>query len=244
MNSFCLIITKDYLPRIPIIQNSLNQYSNSEIHVLVCSNKVPKSTKKITYYSLEAIKDKPPYNINSDGFRWALKGPFILKLLSKLERVIYIDSDIWFFSNPEFLFSILKNTGLLLTPHRRNFDPFHNKETFYLHLTDGLFNAGFIGASRLGIPALKYWQHLCYFKMEKDSSRGLFVDQRYLDLVFILFYKKIKILDHPGCNVARWNIHRFIKPLIFVHFTKKTIEDIKKGRIKMLQEYLEEYPFV
>ena len=243
MNSFCLIITEDYLPRIPLIHNSLNQYSDSEVHVLVCSNNVPESTEKIIYYPLEAIKNRPSYKIGSDEFRWALKAPFILKLLSKLEKVVYIDADIWFFSNPDFLFSMIKDTGLLLTPHRRNFDPFHNEETFYLHLTDGLFNAGFIGASRLGIPALKYWQHLCYFKVEKDPSRGLFVDQKYLDLVLIRFYKEIKILDHVGCNVARWNVHEFIEPLIFAHFTKKTIDDIKMGKIKALEEYLDEYPF-
>ena len=40
-----------------------------------------------------------------------------------------------------------------------------------------------------------------------ENQKGVYTnDQKWLNFV-PLFFKKIAIVDHPGCNLAYWNIH-------------------------------------
>ena len=76
-----------------------------------------------------------------------------------------------------------------------------------------------------------WWKDRCYFYCVSEPERGLFTDQRLFDAAPALF-SGVRILRHPGYNVATWNInHRKVTfldselkvnglPLRFCHFTK------------------------
>ena len=76
-----------------------------------------------------------------------------------------------------------------------------------------------------------------------DSKRGMFAEQLWLNLV-LLYFEKVHVIKHLGCNEAFWNLHerRLTKlagkyyvnktyPLIFFHFSGALISCIKENRI-------------
>jgi len=74
-------------------------------------------------------------------------------------------------------------------------------------LCAGTFNAGCIGASKS--PAtramLDWWSTRLPAECSHSVARGVYYDQRWLDLMPALF-EGVHILRDPGCNIAYWNV--------------------------------------
>jgi glycosyltransferase involved in cell wall biosynthesis len=99
-------------------------------------------------------------------------------------------------------------------------------------LIAGCYNLGFLALARH--PQLNdfltWWQRKLEFDCRIDFANGLFVDQKWIDLVPGLF-DGVSVLRHPGYNVAYWNLeHRAVRrqgsallvnsqPLVFFHFS-------------------------
>ena len=69
---------------------------------------------------------------------------------------------------------------------------------------------GFLGVknSPEGNLFVDWWAHRCLNFCDFDSTKGLFTDQRWIDLV-PSYFNDFAILKHPGYNVANWNLsHR------------------------------------
>jgi hypothetical protein len=131
------------------------------------------------------------------------------------------------------LFDHLDDSEVLLTPHTGTDFPIDlHTPNISLLMMHGLYNLGFIGISNSESPrnVLKWWKAKLATNCTKDFHNGLFVDQKYMDLVPLLF-SGIQIVTHPGCNVSYWNLHERIvankgdqwysnsEPLIFYHFS-------------------------
>jgi SAM-dependent methyltransferase len=222
-----------------------SQYPNTEIYFVdqLCQEGIG---KKI--YKKYAATDK-------DRLRWSIKPVFINFLLDQnYDQVFLLDSDLYFFAPFDFLSKVLDRYGVLLTPHWRASNPQLDEKNFTILQTDGLFNAGFIGATKLGRPAMQWWAAACDFKCSKEPHKGFFDDQAYLNLLPI-YFDHVEILRHRGCNIANWNQIECertlsasgkvkIKPnfeVVFIHFTKSTIQGIESGRDYLLRPYLEKY---
>lgn len=191
-----------------------------------------------------------------DRFRWSLKPVFIKYLLQEknYDKVIFVDPDLYFFNDYDFLFDELDLFDILLTPHWRNRDPSVDPANFHANFVDGIFNAGFIGVSKNGYDAMDWWARACEYACKKDPEIGLFDDQAYLN-VFPVYFRNVGILRHKGCNVANWNrveCPRIVQsdgsvlingtyPIIFIHFHRKTILSIIRGTDPHLFPYLEQY---
>jgi hypothetical protein len=74
-------------------------------------------------------------------------------------------------------------------------------------LQAGTFNAGFVGVSnRAGARRmLAWWQDRVLAACAEDVSAGVYFDQRWLDLMQVVF-DEVRILRDPGCNIAYWNL--------------------------------------
>ncbi len=190
-----------------------------------------------------------------DKRRWASKPFLLLHLLNHgYDAVIYVDNDIYFFKSPEFLFEKLEQRSVLLTPHYYPADAKKNQIWLEANFRVGLYNAGFIGVSSKAKEAMQWWGNCCLYNMKKSYSRGLFDDQKYLDLMPVLF-DEVEIIRHRGCNVAGWNIETSVRslnnkgelvfnnewPLIFIHFNYYTIQQIIAGKDPLLIPFWEEY---
>ncbi|MDX2002181.1 MAG: hypothetical protein SFW35_07105 [Chitinophagales bacterium] len=195
------------------------------------------------------------YRKGSDSLRWSLK-PALLKFIFEqrgIESAFYADNDLYFFENPSFLFDELERHSFLLCPHWRIHDPKASRAWFEVNFRDGVFNAGFVGATKDGNEIVDWWREACLYECRISRSRGLYVDQKYLDLVPAIF-ENIGIIQHRGCNVAYWNQienKRSMKegkvfinerwPLIFMHITSKLIASIMDGAEPALEGYYRQY---
>jgi hypothetical protein len=191
------------------------------------------------------------YTNNSDILRWSNKSNLLLVLIKEYDTVFYIDNDIYFVNNCDDLIKET-NKGILLTPHNRSLKP--GGCQFEENFTDGFFNGGFVGANKLGKDALKWWSSAVLWNCIKDFQKGLYYDQKYLDIMALKFNDVVNISKNEGYNIAIWNINNInynnIKP-IFFHlstdgdgydhvFSDKYIEfkkEIKKIKTKNILYY-------
>lgn len=261
MRTFCTIITSNYLPYATTLYRSLLEFNPKEImHALVCDENTMQADPEFpnlhfhylndvfTEYKADVLITK--YSENLDSLRWSLKPVYIKYLLQGgYEKVIYTDCDIFFFNDYEFLFQELDKYHLLLTPGHTTSSPYVHEEEFLTGYKYGLFNAGFIGAGKKSMNALKWWTNCCSYKIETNFEEGLFVDQKYLDALPVIF-ENIGVVRHKGCNIAFWNQHECKRilvngevlingrhPIVFIHFTNKFIPELLNGNDPLI------YPF-
>jgi len=267
-NCVCTIITRDYVPWAKALHQSLLSNSDGEVVMYVfvatqreeCSELT--STTHFRFLFLEdlclsglgqRIKEKY-YTSYMDGFRWSMKPVLINHLLTPHSKVLYLDCDLFFYSDYSFLFEKLNSSSVLLTPHWRSSNPEADPRNFHLQYNSGLFNGGFVGANRSATPIMEWWARACEFICVKDQSRGHFVDQTHLNLLPV-FFDNVEILKHRGCNVASWNRYECqrvriasgevlingVYPIVFVHFTGSTIRNIIMGTDAELTMHLEKF---
>ncbi len=268
-NTFCTIITASHLSYAYTIYDSLYCFDQDIVlNVLVVdfdALKNPVSQRKnVLLFPINTIisasdtgsEINNKYNLpaTQDELRWSLKPIFINYLLGQgYEKVIFTDPDTFYFSDYNFLFTALDEFDVLLTPHWRGLNPALNDANFNLQFVGGLFNAGFIGVNKKAKKTMDWWAEACLYKCEINFSIGHYVDQTYLNLMPI-YFDKVKILKHKGCNVANWNqdvCHRASRngkviisgkyDVVFIHFTASMFKGIVNGKDLLLKPYLNEY---
>jgi hypothetical protein len=265
MHTFCTIITSSHIGFAKTLLQSLRHFdTKATLQVLITD--APAATVPeqdgLALYTIQQLRQLEIVQLisqkyahsNRNHFRWALKPVFMCFLLeNEFNKVIYCDPDLFFTDNYSFLIEELNATNVLLSPHWRNTDPLMNEENFFALFKDGLYNAGFIASNRQGLSALQWWASVCHYKMEQKAEKGLYDDQRYLDVLPLMF-EKVKPLSHKGCNLAHWNMDeckRTIQentvrinetfPVVFIHFTPETINEIENGRDGLLRPFLKSY---
>jgi glycosyltransferase involved in cell wall biosynthesis len=149
------------------------------------------------------------------------------------ENVCYIDPDIVLYRPLKDVFAeFVQGADLVLTPHLLSpVDDTHNPGELDIRRA-GTYNLGFCALRNTNNvqSMLRWWQG----KLQRDCiiahDRGIFVDQSWIDLVPGLF-QNVRILRHPGYNIAYWNIaQRPVtlegdqvlvcgQPLVFFHFS-------------------------
>ncbi len=267
---FCTVSNTDYLYRVLALHQSLNKQTiKARLHVLITDEGLFDKSKfpdTILFYSLSQLKEQPygtaileKYSGERDKLRWCMKPVFMHYLLDKglADSVLYVDNDVFFFEPFFSLYDYVGHCGVWLTPHWRCMDPFKDAHVFKDSFKDGMFNAGFVGASRTGKNILEWWAMANSYCCEKNRPEGLWDDQKYLDMLPVRF-ANVGIVRHMGCNVAVWNkqdckrelgingsvIINGEYPIVFVHFTNDTMEDIefeKYGGDPLLKPYLQVY---
>lgn len=239
-------ITKSYLPKARVLAATLKQqHPDWKFHVLF-SDTLPAG------FDLNAEPFDVIWTIDQLGIpNWkawsfghdvvelctAVKGPAGL-MFAKGEvddKIIYLDPDIRVYSSLQTISDLLDYHDVLLTPHLLHFESekgavIDNEITSLQH---GTYNLGFFAASAKGQGRafLEWWAARLLDHCIADIPRGLFTDQRWVDLA-PSFFDRLHIIRDPGCNVATWNIHhrRISKsdtgeylaggtPLKFYHFT-------------------------
>ena len=160
---------------------------------------------------------------------------YFLYSTDTIKAVLYFDSDIIVYDQFTEVDRLLESHNIVITPHTTHPLPFDNqgiRESDFLNT--GIYNGGFFALSKTGetIRFLKWWKERLRTHCLVDLSRGLFVDQIWLNLV-PLYFKGVNILKHVGYNVAFWNLHErtlrrardgriYINgetPLVFFHFS-------------------------
>lgn len=265
MNHFCTISTASHMYKTFALAESLNNIGGNMLHVLVIDGPVKDyAFENCRFWAIDDLKGNETgnkivakYKNHKDKLRWSLKPVFMKHLLEAqiTDRIIYLDNDLFFYFESSFLFDLLGEHAFLLTPHHYKNNPKRDQNWFEANFRVGLYNAGFVGASVKGINTLQWWADCCAYRCEKSAIRGLFDDQKYLDLVPVL-EETAHIIRHKGCNVAGWNTEvckrETVKgqvlidgkyPIIFIHFNDTAIREIINGDDTVLINYYRNYVY-
>jgi hypothetical protein len=177
----------------------------------------------VTFYSLSNFSifyDLFKKYKNLDYCRWAMKPVLLEHILLNFKdttECLYIDSDLYFVGNVNDICT--KTSNVLLSPH---FRPFGTTDKIFSWwqkegvigdtnvFTDGYFNGGFVYVknTKISLELINWWKNCCISKCVIDKYKGLYVDQKYLDFMFMHFDGVDKIIDR-GCNIAVWNIYTY-----------------------------------
>ncbi len=167
---------------------------------------------------------------------------YIFENFVSVSEVIYLDPDIQITSNLDLLQGYFTQSSILLTPH---FSTPHIGQAGIITteqriLQRGMYNLGFIGIKNddNGKEMLDWWQRNLKKNCVNQPEKGLFVDQKWIDLV-PLYFKQVAILKKLGLDIAYWNLYEnqlhkidniiFVgeQPLRFYHFSAYQKDDPK-----------------
>ncbi len=125
------------------------------------------------------------------------------------DHAIYLDPDIFILSPLKLITNTLKRgshlvlTPHILTPYTDDYEP-----NILAILNSGTYNLGFAAMSNTltCTNLLDWWQTQLLTRGHNDLSRGMFVDQKYMELAPSFVPNTDIILDR-GYNAAYWNLH-------------------------------------
>jgi glycosyltransferase involved in cell wall biosynthesis len=144
-------------------------------------------------------------------FNTAVK-PFMFRhLLARgHDSIVYLDPDIEVFAPLDDVFRLLdEGASFVLTPHLTQpaeQDTFPNDIGI---MRAGIYNLGFlgVGACEETDRILRWWSRRLLHECVNEPERGLFVDQKFMDLV-PGFADGARILRDTAYNVAYWNLQQ------------------------------------
>jgi glycosyltransferase involved in cell wall biosynthesis len=149
------------------------------------------------------------------------------------DQVIYFDPDIEVFSRLDVVLDALDNgAGFVFTPHLTMPNEGDVPPDDITIMRAGIYNLGFLGVGRSEETEriIRWWSRRLRYQCINDQSAGIFVDQKFMDLV-PGFVSNVAILRNPTTNIAYWNLtQRHLdqsengwtvdgKPLGFFHFS-------------------------
>ncbi len=196
----------------------------------------PEGVEVLTADSLD-IPDFPSFAFAYDvmELNTAIKPFLMLRLFERGYRnVIYFDPDIELYRRLDDLLALLEGgASFVLTPHFTAPPGLGTPRTEQHIMQTGVYNLGFLAASQSPEtePILRWWARQLRYDCVNAQHEGLFVDQKYMDLLPGLA-AQAHVLRDTGYNVAYWNLPQRVlsampggtwqidgRPLGFFHFS-------------------------
>ena len=244
MNCFCTYFDHRYLPRGMALYRSLKEHCpDFKLWVLCLSCECYEILNQLNLHSvclipLEDIEEGDKELLKAKGNRSLVEYYFtltpslplyILNHFSEVDLITYLDSDLFFFSDPKPIYDELKGKSIGIIGHRFPHRLKHSRLRYWEETGD--YNLGWVSFRRdkNGQNCLRWYRERCnewcYDRVEGEK----YADQKYLDKFQELF-AKVHVIRHKGANLAPWNIDNYKiaenneqiqvdgQPLIFFHF--------------------------
>jgi len=240
--AICTIISRNYLSYAKILARSVLDHHPEISFYLLVVDTMPERIKLGPHITVLGLADLSLPHIRDMCFSYnvlelctALKPTLLRTLLFRYEydSVVYLDPDILIFRELAQALSKLGKSNLILTPHLLTPIPMDGlRPTEQDILLSGIYNLGFIGLkkSKQTKHFIEWWETRLRTHCRIEHGNGLFVDQKWIDLVPCLF-SSTKVIRDETYNVAYWNLHArklelyqqgFVvngRPLTFFHFS-------------------------
>jgi hypothetical protein len=235
----CTYFDHRYLPRGLALYWSIRRYFSSfELWVLCMDDTCYDALSRmgLPHVRLIALQDLEAYDpelLNAKKNRSRIEYYFtctpslplyILENRPEADHIVYLDADVFFFSDPVPMYDEIDDSSIAIVAHR--FPPeLHALEAM------GLYNVGwlFFKRDRNSESCLRWWRERCIEWCYDWREADRYADQKYLDQWPDLFPGVIA-LRHKGANLAPWNIANYRiradgrgvwvddQPLVFFHF--------------------------
>jgi SAM-dependent methyltransferase/glycosyltransferase involved in cell wall biosynthesis len=217
--NICTIIARNYLAHARVLAESFQAYHPGGKCVLlvidddegvVGDGGEPFTVVNVADLAVEGFdRMKAAYGVTE--LSTALKPWLLRHMLEHHDNgggVAYLDPDIRIYSRMVELEEALASSSLVLTPHLTAPIPRDGRTPAEVNiLVAGTYNLGFIGlrSTEQAQALLDWWEERLLRDCVIDPERGLFVDQRWVDLMPGMF-PDFASLRSPGYNVAYWNL--------------------------------------
>jgi hypothetical protein len=242
----CTIISLNYLSYArTLCESFLSFHPDCKFYVLIV-DRLPADFERLSErFEIITAEELDIADFTSMAFKYDIlelntnvKPTFLKALLARdIDQVIYLDPDILVYRALDSAFGALIEHSIVLTPHVLS--PIGDDgQSELILLSCGVFNLGFIGVKKCAETDrfLSWWENRCLSLAFNEQSTGMFVDQKWANLVPCLF-DSVKILRNPGCNMAYWNLHERLLsqdggvwmvnqyvPLEFFHFSGSSVD--------------------
>jgi hypothetical protein len=130
---------------------------------------------------------------------------FVFEADRSIERVTYLDADVWFRRPPTPIFKEFDQSGkhVLITDHA--YAPEHDQSE-----NSGQYCVQFMTFTRgEGELVRQWWEDRCIEWCYARVEQGKFGDQKYLDDWPVMFDTKVHVLSNKELMLAPWNAARF-----------------------------------
>ena len=237
------ICSNNYFPYVRILFTSLQKHHPEADLFLCLADKICADVElgiegvEIIPAADLGIENFPDFAFRYDimEFNTAVK-PFVMRQLIEsrgYEQVVYLDPDIELFAPMSPVFEAFDNgANFVVTPHLTAPAEAKDFPNDIGIMKAGIYNLGFIAlnSSPDAIAFLQWWERRLRFQCINQQDQGIFVDQKFVDLL-PAFHDNVAILRDHSLNVAYWNIEQRQltqtetgwlvdgKPLRFFHFS-------------------------
>ncbi|HYF84000.1 MAG TPA: glycosyltransferase [Clostridia bacterium] len=216
MHNYCTIVSKEYLHKGLMLYNSLKKYDASFRLFFICMNEGVKDilstiiSEHAEYILIEDVERQDAMlalvkaSRNEKEYEWTSKASIFLYLFNNypiLEHIVWLDSDIVFFSNPEPIFRELDNCSILLTKE------LFKGDNVKLNNVYGVFNTGLMGFKRdiYALRSIKWFRERCIEWCYNLVLPGKWSDQMYVNDWEERFIR-VRVIENIGINATPWNI--------------------------------------
>ena len=211
------ICSNNYVPMAAVLLQSAGEHHPNATLYLCLADKLlpepgfyPPGCQIITAEDLDIPEFRQfAFRYDIMEFNTAVKPFMFLYLLKhKHDAILYFDPDIEIFSPLDDIVCRLYNgASFVVTPHLlypSEGDSYPNDVDI---MRAGTYNLGFLGVGATAeAPAiLDWWARRLRYQCISDQRHGLFVDQKFFDLV-PGFADEVHIVRHSRHNVAYWNL--------------------------------------
>ncbi len=218
MEHFVTCFDSFFLPQGLALYQSLSNQVNDFTLWVICLNDSAadilskRSLPNIRLLKLSDLENQKLLSVKTTRSRteyiWTLS-PFIpgwiFEADKSVDRVTYLDADMFFFNNPSRIYKEFEESGkaILITEHA--YDKKYDQS-----LMLGKFCVQFIIYKRnLSDEVTKWWADRCIEWCYGKWENGKYGDQKYLDQWPQLFPEKVHVLTQLNCILAPWNSSRY-----------------------------------
>ena len=233
-----------------LAQSVKENIPDAKFYVCLTEREIPEAMNS-SYFD-KVILSKDMWNGNFNQFIYkhsiveastAVKGQFFRYLLQnhpEEDKFIYLDPDCYVYSDFTELRQLLETRPIVVCPHLLQPGNIDMELSSTAH---GVYNLGFLAVnhSKQAESFINWWADRLYLFCYDDILRGIFTDQKWIDLAPCFF--DVEILKHRGYDFATWSLldcgmteengKYYVKgePLRFIHFSgygatiKKCMQD-------------------
>lgn len=215
MHAFCTLFNSKYLTRGILLYESLEEHCKEfALFVFAFDDLTVKILEDRKYANLHIVRltefedDQLLEVKNSRTFKeycWTCGSSTIYYILNKypqFKTCTYIDADMYFYSDPTFIFNQINiDTSAIITPH--NYTARYDQST-----TSGYYCVQWVTIvnNANGLMISNWWRNACIEWCYDRHEDGKFGDQKYLDN-WPTQFNGIYELSIPGIGLAPWNAY-------------------------------------
>ena len=130
---------------------------------------------------------------------------FVFEAAPEVQRVTYIDADMWFMGSPKKIFREFDESKKNVLITECAYSPEHDQTA-----TAGKFAVQFMIFDRNnGEVVRKWWEERCLEWCYARHENGMFGDQKYLDDWEALFSEYVHVFSNKKLIVAPWNATKY-----------------------------------